>query len=314
MLKLVTGATGLIGSELGRQLQARGEPTILTSRVGGAPGSDTRVLALDLEQEPFPRALLEGVDTVYHLAGVAHQQASDARYRRLNLEATLDLARAATRAGVRNFVFVSSVKAMGPAADAQPRNEDDLRPCDGDPYAGSKRAAEEALCRLVAQSDTRMIIVRPSLVYGSSLQGNLRWMQHAARMGLPRPPAFGGRSMIGLGDLAELLCRLPGELTLAAGQSLCLIATDGECYSSQRIHDALRIALGRSPGRGRGSVTFWRAAALGLDILQRQKPGSSFHKLFGWECFSNQRVLSLTDWRPRETLESLALARAGEGR
>lgn len=310
---VVTGATGLIGRELTRQLLVRGDDVIPVSRNGGSLPAGPRVQAVDLERASMPRELLAGVDTLYHLAGVAHQQAREARYQRLNVDATVTLAREALSAGVRTFVFVSSVKAMGPARDERPRDESDLSHC-VDAYGASKRAAEAALCELLDGGPMRLVIIRPALVYGGPLRGNLRWMRLAARLGLPRPPERGGRSMIGLADLVDLLCRLPREPWSDDAASSPLIVTDGECYSSQRIYDSMRIAGGRSPRRGRGSLVFWWLAALGLDVLLRQRPGTHFRKLFGWERYTSRRLLALGDWRPRETLESTVGGETGAPR
>lgn len=306
MKTLVTGATGMIGRELYLQLLARGRVPVVTSRLGGALPSGQQTIPVDLENQPLPAACLRDVTTVYHLAGVAHQQADAERYQRLNVEASVTLAKSAARAGVEHFVFVSSVKAMGPREEARtPRGERDMAPAT-DPYGRSKLAAEEALQAVARETGMRLLIVRPALVYGRQPQGNLRWMLRAARLGLPRPPALGGRSMIGVQDLARLLCQLPGELAAAGRFRNCVIATDGEVYSSQRIYDGLRVALGRGPRGGEGSEWFWRALANALDRLQRQPPGCSYHKLFDWECYDNRQLLSLSQWRPTQTLESVA--------
>lgn len=299
----MTGATGMIGRELCFQLQARGRSLVATSRRGGVLPSGQQAIAVDLEFQPLPASYLRDVGTVYHLAGIAHQQAEAVRYQRLNLEASVALAQSAARAGVENFVFVSSVKAMGPASGRSPRKEHDREPAT-DPYGRSKLAAEAALQEVARDTGMRLLVVRPALVYGREPQGNLRWMQRAARLGLPRPPALGGRSMIGEQDLARLLCQLPDELLAAGRTRTCVIATDGEVYSSQRIYDGLRAALGRRPRHGEGSERFWRHLAGGLDRLQRQNPGCSYHKLFGWERYDNRYLLSLSQWRPRQTIES----------
>lgn len=309
---LVTGATGLIGRALCARLGDQGADLITVSRAGRHLPATQRALAIDLEHQVLPLEVLRGVETVYHLAGIAHQQAPAERYQRLNVEATLALAQSALDAGVRTFVFVSSVKAMGPAQGNGPRTESQLSPAP-DPYGRSKREAEVALSALLAGSGTRLIILRPALVYAPDARGNLRWMHLAARLGLPRPPALGGRSMIGVEDLARLLCQLPAELALTDSSVHCMIATDGECYSSQRIHDGLRSALGRQPSAGRGSRLFWRAAGRALDLLQANPPGSSAEKLFGWELYSNRLLLETTTWRPRQTLETMVKEWMGEG-
>ena len=106
---LVSGATGFIGRHLCRQLQERGDCVIALSRTGAPLSGGAPTLALDLAQAMPARELLRGVDVVFHLAGIAHQQADPAAYTALNEQATLQLARACSAAGVARFVFLSSV-------------------------------------------------------------------------------------------------------------------------------------------------------------------------------------------------------------
>jgi nucleoside-diphosphate-sugar epimerase len=103
---LVTGATGFVGSALCARLQDAGAELIAWSRSGGilADGSPSRAVELCA-----PFSLPAGVDSICHLASVAHQRAPEAAYQRINVEGSLRLARAALEAGVRRFLFVSSV-------------------------------------------------------------------------------------------------------------------------------------------------------------------------------------------------------------
>ena len=110
---IVSGATGFIGRKLCQQLEARGNVVIALSRRGDVLGNGEPTLALDFTVNDPSEDLLCGVDVFFHLAGIAHQQAPESAYEVLNYRATERLAKLASAAGVRCFIFLSSVKAMG---------------------------------------------------------------------------------------------------------------------------------------------------------------------------------------------------------
>ncbi len=303
MQALVTGATGYIGSELCRQLSAAGRAFVPLSAGGRGLAGGRATHPVDLRRSPVPAELLAGVDVVYHLAGIAHQQAPAELHEEVNYRATLALAGAAERAGVRLFVYLSSVKAMGPAAGCVARQEGEVAAPAG-AYAESKWRAECALRERFADSAMAVVILRPALVYGPHPRGNLRWLLRAARWGFPLPPEGGARSMVSTRDLAELMLLLP--LKVQEGVHTWIV-TDGEAYTTRQVYVLLREALGRS-GERQLPTWCWRALAAGLDILQRQPVGSSFGKLFGAERYDNHALLRATGWRPRLTLARVAPA------
>ena len=134
---LVSGATGFIGSSLCSQLLDRGDEVIALSKRGQPLAGGAPTIPLDLAAAMPDATLLRGVDVVFHLAGIAHQNARASAYRELNELATLRLARLAAAAGVACFVFPSSVKAMGQARD------DGERPArEGGAPAGTLRRAQ----------------------------------------------------------------------------------------------------------------------------------------------------------------------------
>ena len=128
----------------------------------------------------IPRASIDGVDTIFHLAGVAHDQRDaskiESHYRAGNVEATVRLAELAVASGVKRFIFVSSVKAGGPAVVGHCMTEVDQREPE-DIYGKTKREAEIKLLEIGRHSDMHVSIMRPSLVYGPGVKGNLRLMQ-----------------------------------------------------------------------------------------------------------------------------------------
>ncbi|MCB1700443.1 MAG: NAD-dependent epimerase/dehydratase family protein [Pseudomonadales bacterium] len=298
----MSGATGFIGRDLCQQLLERGDSIVALSKSGAPLPDGTATLAVDLAREMPKRECLDGVDVVFHLAGIAHQKAEAAAYRTLNELATLQLARLAAAAGVKRFIFLSSVKAMGPPTGDTERSEGDCA-APRDPYGWSKWSAENALQAEFGSGPMALVILRPALVYGPAAKGNLALLARGLKAGLPRPPALGARSMVALGDLVDLMC-------LAAGQAQTgvqiWIASDGEHYSTRSLYDELRLAAGMGPGRGWLPTAGWRVAAALLDLVSRARGESTFDKLFGTELYSNRAVLQATGWRPRRRFSATA--------
>jgi UDP-glucose 4-epimerase len=307
---LVSGATGFIGRKLCQHLAAGGHTVVALSKYGGPLSSGEPTLALDLtRQDPDPD-LLQGADVFFHLAGIAHHRVDPVDYDALNTEATVRLARLASAAGTRCFVFLSSVKAMGPPPSAAARAEDACTlPIDA--YGRSKRRAECALQEQFSDGPMSVVIVRPTLVYGGDVKGNLQLLARAVRLGLPRPPLGGSRSMIALADLVELLSFIAQHPPVAGVHTW--IACGPDSYTSQAIYDLLRAARGMGRGSNWLPRWAWHLGARLLDFALGQREESTYEKLFGTELYSNATVLAATQWRPHTTLEDEIPQVAGVG-
>ncbi len=297
---LVTGATGFIGQELCARLAGAGQAFEAWSHRGADLPDGTPTRAVDFSDPRIDPGSLQGIDTLFHLAGIAHRQAPPEMHERINFRAVVTLAQAARDAGVGHFVFLSSVKAMGPSTSTRPRDEAECTP-PTDAYGLSKWRAEETLRESFADGPMAVTIIRPALVYGPGASGNLAVLARAAQRGMPRPPEQGARSMISSADLARLLLCVAGD---AAAGVRTWIATDGQSYSTRRIYDCLRAARGRGPAAAWLPRPAWRAGAALLD-LRAGGTGSTWEKLFGTELYSNARVCSETSWRPRQRLEDV---------
>ncbi|MGR8929080.1 MAG: NAD-dependent epimerase/dehydratase family protein [Gammaproteobacteria bacterium] len=241
-LILVTGANGFVGSHLCESLRQAGyKIRTLTHR---APLANQDNFQMELSKERCPPGLFANVDTVFHLAGKAHTVAESERekfeYHQINTEGTRKLLEGAKLAGVKCFVFFSSVKAVG-EIDEQPMDETLNVPA-STPYGQSKCEAE----RLVLHGNyvPCPIVIRPSMIYGNAKKGNLSRMIKAIRLGLfpPLPELNNRRSMVHVDDVvsAAMLAATKPE---AAGQ--IYILTDGLTYSTQQIYDWIRNALGK---------------------------------------------------------------------
>lgn len=205
---LVTGVNGFVGSALCRTLQVRGETVVGAVRQGASIG---QVSIGNLDGQTDWRTALAGCDSVIHLAARVHVMSDRDEdplraYREVNVDGTLNLARQAVQAGVRRFVFVSSVKVNGESTTTQPfRSSDVPMPCD--PYGQSKMEAEQALQQLGRETGLEVVIVRPALVYGPGVKANFLNLIKLVQKGIPLP--FGSisnfRSMVALDNLVDLL-------------------------------------------------------------------------------------------------------------
>ena len=291
---LVSGATGFIGRHLCQQLAARGGAITALSRSGGTLDDGTVTQALDLATTELEPQLLRGVSVVFHLAGVAHQRADASAYERLNHRATLRLARLAAAQGVQCFVFLSSVKAMGPALGPQRRAETDCT-APVDAYGLSKWQAECDLRREFAGGPMSIVILRPALVYGPRARGNLQLLARGVRWGMPRPPGEGSRSMIALQDLVALMCDVAQHPPTGVKT---WIVCDDDGYSTRYLYDLLRTADGRGRGLAWLPRWAWRLAANLLDQLGGRSGEATFDKLFGTELYDNSAVSMAMNWHP----------------
>ena len=263
---LVTGASGFVGRGLVSELVDRGcEVTALRRSI--APHlpttGATRERRCDLSRADSEPAC-EDVDIVFHLAAVAHQYA----YQALNVDGSLRLARAAIDAGVRRFVFFSSVKALA-AGDAGSGAED----AQARDYASSKAIAERRLRILCSDAAMELVILRPALVYAPNPPGHLAWLRRWALLDLTRPA--------------------PRELTV----------TDGEVYSLRRIHAAFCAADGKTPWLPSPPVSVWRAMAHAFDLLRGLQRGTTWERLSGTDVYAAAGLDAL-GVAPRLTLES----------
>ena len=305
---LVTGPTGFIGRALCEALTAaEHDVTGLLRLADPAPGAIPH-LSHDL-REPLPDTLsLRGFDAVFHVAGVAHRRAPAACHLAVNERASIALAQRAARDGVRRFVFLSSVKAMGYAGVPVPRAETQgVAPIGG--YAVSKRRAEIALMQLAGESALEMVVLRPALVYGAGVGGNLAALVSWVRRGLPLVPEVGARSMVSRDDLVRLLVALADKTVHGLPPDGALWnVTDDEAYSTRRLMLALSSAMRRPVSRLVMPVTGWRLLGACADLQRRAPLGTTASALLDYELYDSRAVGVATGWQPRQCFEDVAPA------
>ncbi len=245
----LTGATGFIGRHLLRDLPKRGYRirVLLRRPVELPPEADGAVVG-DLARPSNMTEALRDVDAIVHSAGLAHAMTGlpEDDYRTVNVQATVDLAKAAERAGVKRFVFLSSVRAQtGPTTEAVLTEAMAAHPTDA--YGRSKLDAELGLADLLRDSSLDWAALRPVLVYGNGVKGNMAALLKLAQSSWLLP--FGGlhakRSLLHLDNLTagiDTLLNAEGPLRRP------FLIADREPLSVSEMIAAIRAGLGREPG------------------------------------------------------------------
>jgi len=241
---LVTGASGFIGRALVNDLAAAGHSVRAAMRQpADVFARSVEVVAVsDLTRPVEWRALLNRVETVVHLAGIAHTGAGVAEdaYDRVNRLATAELAKTAHAVGIRHLLFVSSIRAQsGPTAANMVRETDTPQPTDA--YGRSKLAAEEA----VRASNVPHTILRPALIYGPGVKGNLARLLQLAQTRWPLPLGLcrNRRSLLARGNLISAIHLALGS---PAARNETFIVADPTPLTLADIVTALRAGAGRS--------------------------------------------------------------------
>lgn len=244
---LITGASGFVGTHLLAEMKQRGLPARGVTRAT-LPGLITiPSYGLDMDWSES----LEDVDTVVHLAARVHVMQETAPdplslFREANVTATINLARQASHAGVRRFVYVSSIKVNGERTDpGRPFTADDP-PNPQDAYGLSKAEAEAALMSLGLETGMEITIVRPPLVYGPGVRGNFRSLMKWAASGVPSIFAAvrNKRSFISVENLCDLLILVQKHPNAA---NRVFLASDGRDLSTHELLCELSNSAGRKP-------------------------------------------------------------------
>jgi len=312
---LVTGAAGFLGTRVCQVLRERGSTvTALDLRASAGPWDS--FFSTDVTQ-PIPPEPFAHQDTVFHLAGKVHAlselEQDDAEYYRANTEGTRNVLEASIKAGVRRFVFFSTIKAMtrdeAPVAtDARgmmrPWSETDLVEPDT-PYGKSKLEAE----RLVLQGGyvPEPVVLRLCMVYGPRGKGNLQKMVEAIRRNRfpPLPEVRNRRSMVHVDDVVQAAL-LVADHPKAVGQ--VFIVSDGQAYSTRQLYECICQALNRPVPDW--TIPLWALKALGVmgDGIGRLRgrrfvfDSDALEKLVGSAWFSSEKIQSLLGFKARWTL------------
>jgi nucleoside-diphosphate-sugar epimerase len=309
MKVLITGASGFVGKALGERLgkefhhvlaAVRDSHTLCSPQSNELESQSVEAVKLDLAKTSTFSGVLRGADAVIHCAARVHQvsdTASDplAAYRAVNTQATLALAGAAADAGVRRFIFLSSVKVNGEfTSPSQPFRVDQAAP--QDPYGISKWESELGLCELAAKTGMEVVIIRPPLVYGPGVKANFLTMMRWLHSGIPLP--FGAinnrRSLVALPNLVDFITLC---LTHPKAANQTFLISDQHDLSTTQLLRGLGDALHR-PARllpvPQGLLE------LGLKAIGK---GGIAQRLCGDLAVDSSPATELLGWRPPITVQ-----------
>lgn len=244
---VVTGANGFVGTALCRHLSDQK----LLARAVTRRAQPGYTAVGDMDESTDWSNILDGVDTVVHLAARVHvmrESSADplAEFRKVNVAATLNLARQAVRMNVRRFIYLSSIKVNGEMTLPGKPFEAGEAPNPSDPYGVSKAEAEDALKLVSQETNLETVIIRPPLIYGPGVKANFRNMIDWIYKGVPLPlgAIHNKRSLVALDNLSDLIIRCIHH-PAAANQTF--LVSDGEDLSTTQLMQRMASSLGCSP-------------------------------------------------------------------
>lgn len=293
---MVTGASGFVGEAVVFRLLLDNRFTPIAAARGATRFNGLcTVSPFDLVDAEV-RTPLSGIDIVVHAAARVHvmsEVGNDALalYRKYNVEGTLRLAKRAAEAGVKRFIFISSIKVNGERTDpGHPFRADD-KPLPVDPYGVSKYEAEEGLKQLSCDTEMEVVIIRPPLVYGPGVKANFQSMLNWVNKSVPLP--FGAidnqRSLVSIGNLVDLVLTC---IDHAAAANQTFLVSDGQDLSSTQLLKRIAQALGKKSRLMPIPVKVLKLAAL---ILGKQAMAQRLCESLQVDIRKNYEILG---WKP----------------
>lgn len=310
---LVTGATGFIGSRFVAALAGHGDEVVALVRDAAARHrlpTGVAGRAGDLSVPDSLRGACANINIVVHLASHAEAESrggpdEEEAHRSVTVEGTRQLLADARAAGVRRFVFMSSVKAMGEGGDECLDEASTARPVSA--YGRAKLAAEKLVAE-AAGTGMETCVLRLPMVYGPNPKGSLMRMIAAVDRGRfpPLPEVRNRRSMVHVDDVVQALLLAAGHIA-AAGE--LYIVTDGRHYSTRALYVAVCGALGRPVPSWAIPRSLLQLGAVTGDALERltgkRMPlnSDSLQKLLDSACYESEKIVRELGFRPTVTLE-----------
>jgi nucleoside-diphosphate-sugar epimerase len=299
---LITGANGFVGKAVCEQAMLHGLSVKGALRIhGGMPGCIEPFVVGEINVATDWGIALRDVNIVVHLAArvhVMHDTAADrlTAFRNVNVGGTLHLARQAAAAGVKRFVFISSVKVNGESTPpGRAFTEADV-PNPQDAYGQSKHEAEQGLRQLSAETDMEVVIIRPPLVYGPGVKSNFAALMRAVQRGWPLPlgAVNNQRSLVALDNLVDLIVSCISN-PQAANQTF-LVSDDQDLSTTELVRGMAQAAgeLARLL-----PVPVWALQA-GASLLGK---GDAVQRLCGNLQVDITKAYTLLGWRPVVTMD-----------
>ncbi|MBD3612132.1 MAG: NAD-dependent epimerase/dehydratase family protein [Hydrogenovibrio crunogenus] len=257
-------------------------------------------------EEPLARLAmtLKQVEVVVHAAARAHimrDEVADplAEYRKLNRDATIALARMAADAGVKRFVFVSSIKVNGEITRPGQFFQAEIQQPPVDPYGLSKYEAEQGLLALAKETGMEVVIIRPSLVYGSGVKGNFASMVNWVKKGIPLPlgSVHNLRSLVALDNLVDFIALCADREKSPRAANEVFLISDGQDVSTTEL--LRKVAKSQNKQAWLIPIPVW---LMNFSAKMLGK-GAVADRLFGNLQVDSSKARDLLDWKPVVTMD-----------
>lgn len=300
-IALITGVTGFIGRSLCTTLKEEGYfvRAAIRNNVRDLSGVDEYIEVGDINESTDWQQALIGVDAVIHLAARVHVMNDSAAdpieaFRKVNTLGTERLARMAAKAGVRRFIFVSSVKVNGEGA-LRPYTERDI-PAPQDAYGISKREAEDLLSCIADETGLQTVILRLPLVYGPGVKANFKNLVKIADLGLPLPlkGINNRRSLLYLNNLVHVIVACINH-PLAVGETF--LVSDGQDVSTPDLIKMIACAMNKK------AVLFSLHPGILTALCKIIGRSKELEKLTGTLIVDSSKIRNLLGWKPPFTME-----------
>lgn len=286
----ITGSNGFVGKSLIKELERNNIPYL----------AGDRKYYGDIEKQSNWKELLDSCDAVVHLAARVHVMEESAAdpleaFRKINVEATMNLAQASKEAGVKRFIYVSSVKVNGEETGETPFNATDI-PHPQDPYGVSKMEAEMKLLTLHEPGIFEVVIIRPPLIYGPNVKANFEKLFWLVKKDFPIPfgRVLNKRSLVSVFNLSNLII-ICLDHPKASGE--VFLVSDDKNYSLKELIVLMGKALGKHPHILPVPVSFMK---YGLSFIGKT---SYANRLFGNLHLDIEKTKKLLGWKPPFTFE-----------
>lgn len=291
---LVTGHTGFVGKHIVDTLVEKHQLKLLGRKQGDASGE---FFYGEFNDSFEYKEALSGVDVIVHVAGRAHvmeETESDPiqAYREVNTRGTLNLARQAIKAGVKRFIFFSTIKVNGESTEDSKPFTSSSTPNPTDPYSISKYEAEEGLLALAEGSGMEVVIIRPPLIYGEGVKGNFASLMKLTKRAFPLPLRLvtkNRRSLVSVYNLVDLVSFLIDSSEI--GNVTLLVSDDEDLSTSEMI--ALMASVQGVPNLSLPVPTF--ALNFIATILGKKQVAE---RLLGSLTVDIQHTKDLLGWKP----------------
>lgn len=299
---LITGANGFIGRNLCTSLKEKGYFVrgAVRNNVYDVSRVDEYIQVVDINGSTDWQQVLIGVDIVIHLAARVHVMKDPVTdplevFREVNVFGTERLVRMAAKAGVKRFIFISSIGVNGDFTKKEPFTEDNV-PNPVGAYAVSKWEAEQSLRKVVENTGMGVVILRPPLVYGPDAPGNFSRLMRLIKKGIPLP--LGSikslRSFLYLGNLMDAIITCITH-PLAAGETF--LVSDGQDVSTPDLIRMIACEMKKK------AVLFYLHPGILKALCKIVGKTEELEKLTGTLLVDSSKIRNLLGWKPPFTLE-----------